>query len=101
MQPIVEHDLAGHRVVPCYQCRSIIEKDLACDTAKMPEGCLHPIEPGRLTVVEKRRRVCATRIAKRCHEDVDADFLTSDLHSLLAKIDLYLMAWRCLEAHRR
>lgn len=41
------------------------------------------------------------RITQGRHKQMDANRLAVDLNPDLAKVNLQLMAWRCLEANRR
>jgi hypothetical protein len=101
VQPLVEHDLARHRIVANDQRLGIVEQDLAGHSTEVAERPFQALEPSGLALVAERRNETAARVAQRRHEQIDPRHLFADLDERRAEVDLQLPARRCLEAHAR
>ena len=101
VQPLVEADLTGGRIVVIDQRAGVVEQHLPRHPAKMAKRTLDPVEPGRLPLVPEGLHENPPRVAQGRDEQVDAHALTGDRGAHLAKIDLHLVTRRRLETHRR
>ena len=71
VQPLVEHHLAGPRVVVRDQRAGVVEQDLGRQPAEVAEGALDPVEPGRLPLVPERAHEGPARVAEGGDEQED------------------------------
>jgi hypothetical protein len=101
VKPLIEHHLARGRIVVINQTPGVIEYDFFRNAAKMAERSLHPIKPRRLSLVTEGPDVNPPRIAKRGYEQEQAASFAADRQSKLPKINLQLLARRCLEPNGR
>jgi hypothetical protein len=101
VQSGIELDLAGGPVVARDQPAIIVEQHLFGDPAEMTKCPLDTGKPTLLALVAERPHIEPPRVAQRRHKQVHLDVLTTDRHPALAKIDLQLLARRCLKSDRR
>lgn len=79
----------------------VVDDDRVGDAAEMLKGLFMAGKPLAEALPREGHGKNAARVAQRHHEDLRGHGRVVDPHAHLAKIDLRLLAWRCLEAHRR
>src|SRR5262245_19536398 len=84
-----------------YQGPGVVQQDLLRHSAELRKRAFQSVEPALLSLVAKRPDVMPARITERGNEQIRAHFAAADLDQALTKIDLHLLARRCLKPHRR
>src|SRR5262249_11536827 len=84
-----------------YQGPGVVQQDLLRHSAELGKRAFQSVEPALLSLVAKRPDVMPARITERGNEQIRAHFAAADLDQALTKIDLHLLARRCLKPHRR
>src|SRR6516165_1633624 len=84
-----------------YQGPGVVQQDLLRHSAELGKRAFQSVEPALLSLVAKRPDVMPARITERGNEQIRAHFAADDLDQALTKIDLHLLARRCLKPHRR
>ena len=79
----------------------VVEQDFFSHSAKRSERAFQSIEPALLPLVAERLHMQPTRVAERGDKQIHTHTLAADQRTPLAKIDLQLLARRCLEPDRR
>jgi len=97
----MEDHRAGRAVARPDQRPGIIPEQGARDATEMRERGGDPIAPVGAALIEKRFDEEAPGVAEDRDEEEDADAHAGDLQTLLAEIDLQLVAGRRLDPHRR
>ena len=101
MEPGVEPDLPGRRVMVLHQRPGVVEQNLRRHAAEPQERTLHPLEPVHLALAQRGSDMHPPRVAERGDEQMRADLLIGDPYLGFAKVDLQLPPRRRLEPNRR
>jgi hypothetical protein len=88
-------------VAPEDQRARIVDQHRLRDAAEVQEGTGQSLAPVVVSLAQESPDVDPSRIAQYGDEEVDPHLSPADDHAPLTKVDLELMTWRCLEAHRR
>ncbi len=100
-QLVVEDHCARDGVMLYDQGTGIVEQHFFGHAAELHERAFQAVEPVLLPFVAEGSDMMPARVAQRGDEQVDANLGAADLNQPFTKIDLQLLARRCLEPHRR